>query len=293
MKRLSSLFSRTSRTSRTAPFQILSDLHLEHSNQYASFDLPISAPNLILAGDIGRLADYDAYLGFLVRRTTLFERVFLVLGATEFHGLSFYAGIAAARRLEAEPALKGKLILLHQRKYDLPGTNLSVLGCTLWSQIPESAAAAVVAKVPDFSLIERWSVEAHNAAHADDVSWLKSQVSANRRFAGEIALDGQPERSLLIVTHHAPALRECHAPWAVDTPWCTASATDLLAGWDWTGVKTWVFGCTHWTNDFVVFGVRAVSNQRGLEEGGDFAGERTKKKKGATEFDVRRVIQVG
>ncbi|KAF2489201.1 Ser/Thr protein phosphatase [Lophium mytilinum] len=290
MKRLSSLFSRSTPTT---PFQILSDLHLEHSDQYATFDLPISAPNLILAGDIGRLADYDAYLGFLVRRTTLFERVFLVLGATEFHGLSFNAGIAAAKRLEAEPALKGKLILLHQQKYDLPGTNLSVLGCTLWSRIPESAAAAVVARVPDFRNIEHWSVEAQNAAHADDVSWLKSQVSANRRFAGEIALDGRPERSLLVVTHHAPAMRECNAPWAVDSPWCSAGATDLLAGWDWTGVRTWVFGCTHWTTDFVVFGVRAVSNQRGVQEGGELAGEEKKKKKAATVFDVRRVIQAG
>lgn len=38
--------------------QIMSDLHLEVGQQYASFTFPTTAPFLMLAGDIGRLIDY-------------------------------------------------------------------------------------------------------------------------------------------------------------------------------------------------------------------------------------------
>ncbi|OCK78883.1 hypothetical protein K432DRAFT_383548 [Lepidopterella palustris CBS 459.81] len=288
MRRISALltFSRP-----TAPtFQILSDLHLEVDAQYASFDLPVCAPNLILAGDIGRLIDYTAYLGFLVRRTQLYERVFLVLGNHEFHGASFSAGIEAAQRLEREPALKGKLILLHQRRYDVPGSNVSVLGCTLWSRIPDEARDAVTARIKDFSKITRWSCDAHNGAHADDVSWLKSQVSANRKLAGQIHV-GEPERQLLVVTHYAPNMRECSAPWQVGMPWSSAFATELLNGWDWSGVKLWVFGHTHYTTEFTKWGVRAVSNQRGyVGEGGGEAEIKGTEKKNV--YNVRKVVRV-
>jgi len=64
-------------------------LHLDHEAQYLSLHIPVAAPFLILAGNIGRLADHDEYLSFLVRRINLHEKVYLVLGALEFHGLAW------------------------------------------------------------------------------------------------------------------------------------------------------------------------------------------------------------
>ncbi|KAF5867400.1 putative ser thr protein phosphatase superfamily protein, partial [Botrytis fragariae] len=61
-------------------FQILSDLHLEVCSQYYTFSIAPVAPYLILAGDIGRLIDYEGYLAFLAKQTAQFEKVFLVLG---------------------------------------------------------------------------------------------------------------------------------------------------------------------------------------------------------------------
>ncbi|KAJ4331393.1 hypothetical protein N0V95_009893, partial [Ascochyta clinopodiicola] len=62
MNRLTTLFHPT------LPLQILSDLHLNHTNQYPTFHIPASAPTLLLAGNIGRLIDYPLYLSFLTRR---------------------------------------------------------------------------------------------------------------------------------------------------------------------------------------------------------------------------------
>lgn len=74
------------------PFHILSDLHLEVDQQYTSFELPVCANHLILAGDIGRLTDYNGYLHFLQRQVELFGTVFLVLGNREFYKDSFEYG---------------------------------------------------------------------------------------------------------------------------------------------------------------------------------------------------------
>lgn len=55
--------------------QILSDLHLEVAQQYPTFNFPLSAPFLLLAGDIGRLIDYDAYRGFLEAQVARYKKV--------------------------------------------------------------------------------------------------------------------------------------------------------------------------------------------------------------------------
>ena len=109
MRRIRSLFAQS-----TVPFQILSDLHLEVNQQYSTFDIPAAAPYLVLAGDAGRLVDYDAYLDFLKRQTDQFRSVFLVLRNHEFYGTSFANGLERAKRLEDEPCLNGKLALLHR-----------------------------------------------------------------------------------------------------------------------------------------------------------------------------------
>lgn len=118
MERIRSLFSRFSLPS----FQILSDLHLEVGQQYSSFEIPTSAPFLILAGDIGRLIDYHSYLAFLALHTRRFEKVFLILGNHEFYGLSSTAGLAHARKLECESILNGRLVLLYQKRFDVPNS---------------------------------------------------------------------------------------------------------------------------------------------------------------------------
>ena len=118
-------------------FQILSDLHLEVNQQYSSYEIPACAEYLILAGDIGRLTDYNDYRNFLQKQTDRFRSVFLLLGNHEFYNETFDTGIEMAKQLEEDPAFDGRLIVLHQKRYDVPGSNVSILGCTLWSKVPQ------------------------------------------------------------------------------------------------------------------------------------------------------------
>ncbi|ETS74353.1 hypothetical protein PFICI_14219 [Pestalotiopsis fici W106-1] len=240
-------------TSTTLLFQVLSDLHLEVGQDYAVFDFPVTAPHLILAGDIGLLSHYDAYLDFISKQTARYDRVFLVLGNHEFYGLDFAKAHATARRLEKEPCLQGKLSYLQQTRFDFPAANLTILGCTLWSHVPNDAKEVVRQRVKDFRRIEDWTVDNHNRAHASDVAWLKAELAK---------LD--PGQSVLVVTHHAPLVLGTSKPEHLENPWTSAFATDVLSDDEtWDVVKYWIYGHTHYSTEFEMHGTRVVSNQRG------------------------------
>jgi predicted phosphodiesterase len=282
MKQLISIL-RNRRSSSRPSFQILSDLHLEVGQQYSTFQIPVSAPYLVLAGDIGRFIDYLSYLAFLKTQCSRFERVFLVPGNHEFYGISHGDGLELAKKLETEPDLDGRLILCHQRRFDVPGSDVSILGCSLWSHIPNDAQDAVRMKVNDFKKINEWSVEAHNHAHQSDLEWLRTEIEAIRdqqniptgdddeRTDGEgnqVSSQNQQskpaKRSILIITHHAPCKDGTSEPRLASSAWNSAFATDLLTkSHEWQDVKLWIYGHTHYSTDFVKEGVRVLSNQRG------------------------------
>ncbi|CEL02816.1 hypothetical protein ASPCAL03979 [Aspergillus calidoustus] len=165
----------------SASFQVLSDLHLEINQQYPSFEIPVCAKHLILAGDIGRLVDYDNYRSFLQRQTDRFELVFLVLGNHEFYEDKLAAGLQKASQLEQEPCLKKRLILLHLGRYDIPGSCVTILGCTLWSDVPDEARDIVRSRIQDFKKIQKWTVDDQNESHRADLAWLLSELESIER----------------------------------------------------------------------------------------------------------------
>ncbi|OJJ45680.1 hypothetical protein ASPZODRAFT_68785 [Penicilliopsis zonata CBS 506.65] len=267
----------------TASFQVLSDLHLEINQQYLSFEIPVRAKHLILAGDIGRLVDYDNYRCFLQKQTDRFQLVFLILGNHEFYNDTFTAGIQRARQLEQEPSSNGRLVLLHQGRYDIPGSHITILGCTLWSSIPDKAKDVVGSKIQDFKKNQNWTVNDHNESHKADLTWLLSEM----RSIQSKSKTQNKKQSILVVTHHAPSLQGTSSPQHADKPWSSAFATDILSQISTlSGVKVWVFGHTHYTTEFINQGIRVVANQRG------YVLPWTDSKGSKDEFDIGKVIRV-
>lgn len=242
-------------------FQILSDLHLEVGQQYEAFNIPPKAPYLILAGDIGRLIDYKPLLAFLERQCQNFEKIFYVLGNHEIYGTSRSNGLSMVDDLQRESCLGKRLIILNRESYcfeDEAGP--VVLGCTLHSQITAETRAIVKMKIQDFSKIEDWTIDDHNAEHAKDVAWLQSKI---HRLRTDIQNRSRP---ILVITHHAPSTQGTSIPTDAKNPWSAAFATDLLENpelHEFSNVHTWVFGHTHHTMQAKIGGVNVVSNQRG------------------------------
>lgn len=244
-----------------ARFQIMSDLHLEVGQQYSTFCIPSSAPYLILAGDIGRLSDYHSYLDFLRSQCDRFAQVFLILGNHEFFGVSREEGLRLAKALEQEPALDGKLVILNRTRIDLEAhQGITLLGCTLQSRILPEAREIVKRKVKDFQRIVNWTMDDHNTEHALDVEWLQEQIRLVR------SEENGSKRRIVVITHHAPSMRETCRPRDVDNPWSSAFGTDLLGDEGVSAlsdVQWWIFGHTHYTTQFSKGNVKLMSNQRG------------------------------
>lgn len=256
----------------------MSDLHLELNRQYATFDFPVTAPLLLLGGDIGRLVDYDMFLPFLARQTARYDKVFLVLGNHEFYEMTYEAGIEKAMELEREPSLQGKLKVLHRGRWDDEGSSLTILGATLWSRIDENMADTITLRVSDFKQIKNWSVAHHNAAHALDLTYLLTTLTTL----------ADSNRTVLIATHHAPVTKGSSRPEHEDKPWKTAFGTDILTNpHKFKDVACWVFGHTHFTTAFERAGVRVVANQRGYVLG--TGGPTLEDTRG---FDAERVVEL-
>jgi hypothetical protein len=289
-------------------FQILSDLHLDHESQYLTFHIPVAAPFLILAGNIGRLADYDEYLSFLVRRCNLHEKVYLVPGSLEFHGLGWMEGLQLAHKMEKDPVTKGRLEVLYETRSEVPGTNVTLLGCTLWSRIPETDAAPVMRKIPEFDQehgIKEWSIKEHNSEHKRDYRWLIEELKKAQSNPTPFGAPGVPAapagpgkpiapRELVVVTSFAPDLRDALEPWQIDAPWVSAYGTDLLNKSFWTGVKMWISGSTGRSCEFEKGGIALVSNQRGRkgEEATGLIKNGLSERQKAGLFDVMKVVKV-
>ncbi|RSL92934.1 hypothetical protein CDV31_014939 [Fusarium ambrosium] len=231
--------------------QVLSDLHLEFGQQYSSYSFLATAPYLLLGGDVGKLIDYDEYLEFMEKQVSRFEKVFLVLGNHEFYGLDYQAGLDTAEQLVSEASLAGRVVLLHRTRWDDPQSEFTILGCTLWSAIPQQAHDVVQSKVKDFKNINGWSVEKHNMLHAEELLWLREQVAQ------------ASTRQILVATHHAPRVQGTSRPQHVGNPWTCAFATDLMDQ-TWDGVRIWVFGHTHYSTEVMLgSGIKLLANQRG------------------------------
>jgi hypothetical protein len=152
----------------------------------------------------------------------------------------------------------GRFVFLDRTRHDLT-PSLTVLGCTLFSHVPESQAREVGQRLVDFTKIREWSVVDHNTAHRGDVEWLNKTVK-------EIE-EKEPARQVVVFTHHCPTEDErATDPRYRDSPVSSGFVVDLRGEecWKSKAVVMWGFGHTHWSCDYEdEYGKRVVANQKG------------------------------
>ncbi|CAL5866830.1 uncharacterized protein PFLUO_LOCUS1041 [Penicillium psychrofluorescens] len=239
--------------------QILSDLHLENPSAYDLFEITPKAPYLALLGDIGVVKD-AGFFHFIAVQLPKFEIVFLLLGNHEPYHSSWTTVKEQINQFSHSQKTAGKLILLDQTRFDI-SSDLSILGCTLYSQVDTLHEERVSFGLNDFYPIDGWTVADHNAAHQVDLTWLNSQVAQ--------IIQSEPRRKIVVLTHHSPVTRDERAvdPRHAGSPLSSGFATDLSKEICWTHpqVRLWAFGHTHYNVRFMDGGTgkQVVSNQRG------------------------------
>ncbi|KAK5127070.1 hypothetical protein LTR85_008429 [Meristemomyces frigidus] len=231
--------------------QYMSDLHLERIKY--EYDVQPAAPHLLLAGDIGNFCAYEQYRDVLARQCQQFERVLLVAGKHEFYRTSREEGLEAADKLVSDTAFDGKLIFLHRGRFDVPDSDVTVLGCTLHSHIGPDYTKLT----NDFQYIKGWRVRDHNAEHKRDLQWLQDSLAELSRET--------PRRKVVVATHYAPAFEKTCHPMSENNELSRCFSSHVLKalkGWQGADLVThWLFGHTHWNTRFRSGNTLVLSNQ--------------------------------
>ncbi|KUJ15343.1 uncharacterized protein LY89DRAFT_686104 [Mollisia scopiformis] len=272
-------------------FQIESDWHLEQAQFFdleyrvfrANFPAPQPGDILLLAGDCGRvnlgtaraangsLSEFDYFAAY--------QRVLQEDFAPTYRHVFLIGGNNEPKTLPLGPILEESIVKLKSMENAIPnltvlenqsadlsglGHDITILGCTLWSRIREDAA-------PASGDAGTWTGEtnaAHNERFERSYQWLKDEVARVRRE--------RPTHRIIIMTHHAPTIRESGQPGRDGTraeglvpaqpeQW-SGYQTDILGGEGLVGLRPgdhWVFGHTHFSTQFEQDEVRCISNQRG------------------------------
>lgn len=249
--------------------QVLSDLHLESPKSYDLFEIEAKAPYLALLGDIGNIEEHkNDCFAFLTKQLKQFSAVLFVPGNHEAYYSSWPATLALLQAFEDDvrndTSITGEFILLDRNTYQVPNTGVAIVGCRLFSQVPNENAMDVGMGLNDFFQTNVWDVDAHNAAHARDLTWLNEEVE---KLQQRVNVD-----KIMIVSHWCPS-RDCRAskPQHAGSKITTGFSTDLSreACFISAKVKVWAFGHTHYNCDFVVERekggrfLRLLANQRG------------------------------
>ena len=260
--------------------QILSDLHLEAPKAYDIIEIVPKAPYLALLGDVGNVASHkDDYLGFLTLQLIQFRAVLLVPGNHEAYHSNWADTLNILRAFEIDVRKDrslGEFVLLDRAAFRLPGTNVAILGCSLFSLIPPESQMAVRLGLNDFFQTDDWDVGMHSEAHKRDLAWLNAQVADLERS----------DVKIMIFSHWSPSLDvRVIEPRHAGSPITSAFSTELS---DETcfksgNVKVWAFGHTHYNCDLIIERdggagqLRLLANQRGyyFAQAKGYNGEKT------------------
>jgi predicted phosphodiesterase len=260
--------------------QILSDLHLEAPKAYDVIEIIPKAPYLALLGDIGNIAPHqDDCIAFLTKQLQQFRAVLFIPGNHEAYHSKWPETLDILRTFEQEVrnnTTLGEFVLLDRAIFEPPGSNVVILGCSLFSFIPSESEMAVSFGLNDFFQTDDWDVAAHNKAHRRDVAWLNAQVAELQ----------QRNVKIVILSHWSPS-KDARSidPRHAASPITSAFSTDLSnqVCFKNAKVKVWAFGHTHYNCDFTVTRegnagpLRLLANQRGyyFAQAEGFDGEKT------------------
>jgi Icc-related predicted phosphoesterase len=231
--------------------QILSDLHLEHSQRHPPLAWPSTdAEVVVLAGDIDngtRAIDW-------AEQTFAGKTVLYVPGNHEYYEAELDEA-AAARKARAHRS--SNVRLLDNEEFVSGGVRF--LGSTLWTDFALSGEhdmprifAESLKYVVDFRLIRK----------GNGLLTPQQTIDLHRRAIAflQTRLDQPCVEKTVIITHHAPHPESVHPRFA-RSPVNPAFVSDLsrLMG----KPALWIHGHTHNSFDYTVCGTRVIANPMG------------------------------
>jgi predicted phosphodiesterase len=227
-------------------FQIVSDIHIERDNNY-HINIIKSAENIIIAGDLGNIEDFQKYTNFLISICRIYSNVFLVPGNNEFYTNNYYSYCFLNTKLNEFCKTIPNLFYLNGRCIEFKG--IRIYGDIFWSNIPEK------------NKNEHFLPIRENNGNYINSDWIntKHKLSLNNLMNH---LGSQDNRKLLVITHYPPTFENTMTSKHLLSKkrFFYANHLDYLLKKD--NVHTWIYAHTHINSDFITKeGTRIVSNQ--------------------------------
>lgn len=245
--------------------QIASDLHLEHIEDDVKDidfrDLIIPTGDiLVLAGDIGT---YKCPLlqPFLHWCSMNFQHVLWVPGNHEYYNTKGMTMTDLDRLYENVCRHFPNIQYLNNQTALID--NVTFIGTTLWSHIPEINASVVMEKLSDYRYIctkpgTRLCVSDVNELYKNNVEYLCEQIE-------QAKIKGH---NPIVVSHHAPAMKGTSLPMYELSKTNCAFASDIVFPSDIAcKPRLWIYGHTHYNARHKPHpnGYDLISNQYGYE----------------------------
>lgn len=245
-------------------FHLLSDIHLEYYRDRLGtapphlsdlIEDPGSAEYLVLAGDIGNpfSLDYARFLSDCVKSGYI--KVILVLGNHELYHTEFSEVLEHLDTVITKINTKyGRqaILLLNDAAYEIPNTNITLIGSIMWSPIPSQE---IYEQITDHLTIPFLKTHtARNQLHDQSLTIIKQLVSKAV----------EEKRRAIVITHFPPSLQCCN-PIYYGSPLSSAYRCDLDAYIkENPNIIAWFYGHDHHSMDIMVGETRVISNQVGL-----------------------------
>eukprot|EP00009_Paramoeba_aestuarina_P004525 CAMPEP_0201520340 /NCGR_PEP_ID=MMETSP0161_2-20130828/10653_1 /ASSEMBLY_ACC=CAM_ASM_000251 /TAXON_ID=180227 /ORGANISM="Neoparamoeba aestuarina, Strain SoJaBio B1-5/56/2" /LENGTH=301 /DNA_ID=CAMNT_0047918661 /DNA_START=157 /DNA_END=1062 /DNA_ORIENTATION=+ len=237
--------------------QVVSDVHLEFDGP-ADIGAP-TAPYLALLGDIGvgEKNRFPQLASFLKSCCERYKYVFFLCGNHEFYHTSIADMTQKMLQLEKEVP---NLVYLDCGAFDVPDTNVRLLGCTLWSEISEQGTRML----NDFNLVYEFyhNPQTYGQIHQQHVQWLEDECK-------RACTDG---KRVIILTHHGPILeglvpeRMQGGPLLREGCLGSALVPTKFNSEKYPCLEAWCYGHTHLSKRVNVGGVDIISNQMGYPQ---------------------------
>jgi predicted MPP superfamily phosphohydrolase len=240
-------------------FQYFSDIHLEFFDDPHKIDLlniKPCAPYLIIAGDVDNICHQvqHKYERFLNHISPLFKYIFIISGNHEYYR-------TIGKKQHIDKWLKyiddnirtitkkfDNVIYLQNETFDIPDTDITIFGTTLWSEISRDEKREVRGVLSDYTYIPNFGINKPTELFNTSITSLTN------------ALETKKDRKFVVISHHLPSYDLIHPKYKY-SGYNSAFASDVKFVND-EHIVAWVAGHTHCPMESGKFHVNPIGYPR-------------------------------
>jgi predicted phosphohydrolase len=227
--------------------QVVSDIHIEKNPHSIKEIIKPSAKILCIAGDVGRIENFEKYLNVMKEICEMFETVFLIPGNHEYYTTDNNLSIPAVNNILKSLEIYCKNLMVLINEYKVIG-DFVIFGSTFWSYCEPSNYTGL----PIYLKKQKLTCRQYNALHIDSLKSI------------EMALEyaESTNKKLIVITHHSPSFKGTLAPKYINhrsnSLYCSNSEHIVNN----KVIKIWIYGHTGYNGNIG----KLVTNQ--IEHGG-------------------------